>query len=277
MLNWSNAESPTLRHSSTTVATPARSMIFDATACPRSGGTEFPTCRNPCHLVTWNRNQSGYECSRAASLTVMHLGEKGCIGRGEVNAPRSLAVPARMVLQTPSGSSLRKRLTGSVSPGSVASKRLFESGVWTVRRLEVEKDSGFSPPILRASHTGWAWRSRPLPSPVPVIPRNRRPRASSIAFSQTVGVVWVTEIEIGARQCVCLAGVSREALALPRAHKEQALAVLWNAEVEGVEDLVILLNLVALRLKFHDDFGENFLCSPTVQAAHVFGGSEYLG
>src|SRR5260370_29209261 len=72
-----------------------------ATALARRGGTELPICLNPCHFVTWKRNQSGYECRRAASRTVMHRGEYGCMGRGEVNAPRSLAVPARMVLQTP--------------------------------------------------------------------------------------------------------------------------------------------------------------------------------
>jgi hypothetical protein len=30
-----------------------------AIALPRDGGTEFPTCRNPCHFVTWVLNQSG--------------------------------------------------------------------------------------------------------------------------------------------------------------------------------------------------------------------------
>jgi len=149
MLNSRSAGSPTLRGCSLSTFWPTRSMIFDATACPRSGGTEFPTCRNPCHLVTWNRNQSGYECSLAASRTVMQRGEKGCIGRGEVKAPRSLAVPARIVLQTPSGSSLRNRLTGSVSPASVALKRFFESGVWMVRRLDVRRLRDFPVPVLR--------------------------------------------------------------------------------------------------------------------------------
>ena len=38
--------------------------------------------------------------------TVMQRGERGCIGRGALNAPRSVAVPARSVLQTPSIGSL---------------------------------------------------------------------------------------------------------------------------------------------------------------------------
>src|SRR5207244_10616834 len=78
------------------------------------------------------------------------------------------------------------------------------------------------------------------------------------------------KIEISARQCVCLAGVFRKALPPPRPHKEQTLAILRNAEVEGVKDLVILLDLVALRLELHDDLGEKLLVFADGQAAHVF-------
>src|SRR5665213_2077306 len=114
-------------------------ISWEATARPRRGGTEFPICLKPCHFVTWKRNQSGYECKRAASRTVMHRGLYGWIGRGDVKAPRSLPVPARNVLQTPSGSNFRKRLIGSTLPCPVASKRARESSVCSVRIEDVSQ------------------------------------------------------------------------------------------------------------------------------------------
>lgn len=58
--------------------------IAEATALPKKTGTLFPTSLNPFHFVTWNRNQSGYPCNRAASLTVITLGYRGWMGRGAV-------------------------------------------------------------------------------------------------------------------------------------------------------------------------------------------------
>lgn len=115
------------------------SRTCDATARPSSGGTELPICLNPCHFVMWNRNQSGYEWRRAASRTVMQRGIWGCIGRGDVKAPRSLPVPARSVFDKPSGSSLRKRLIGSTLPCDVALNLFWERGVCSVRMLEVRR------------------------------------------------------------------------------------------------------------------------------------------
>ena len=51
------------------------------------------------------------------------------MGLGEVKAPRALSVPARKVLHSPDGSSLWKRLIGSVEPAEVPMKRCMESGV----------------------------------------------------------------------------------------------------------------------------------------------------
>lgn len=65
------------------------------------------------------------------------------MGRGAVYAPISDAVPARKVLQTPSGWSRRKPLTVSVVPGSAAAKRSMDFFVWTVRADEV------NPPAMR--------------------------------------------------------------------------------------------------------------------------------
>ena len=69
---------------------------------------------------------------------------------------------------------------------------------------------------------------------------------------------------------MCLAGVFGEALPPPRAHKEKALAVLGDAEVDGVEDPVVLLDLVALRLELHDDLGKKLLVLANSQAAYIF-------
>jgi hypothetical protein len=76
---------------------------------------------------------------RAASRTVRTLGHTGWIGLGDVKAPRSLAVPARNVLQTPSGSNFKNRLIGSTLPHAVSENRLRETSVCSVRLLEVSK------------------------------------------------------------------------------------------------------------------------------------------
>jgi hypothetical protein len=45
------------------------------------------------------------------------------MGLGLVKAPRAASVPARKVLQSPSGDSLKNREIGSTSPGTVSRKR----------------------------------------------------------------------------------------------------------------------------------------------------------
>ena len=61
-----------------------------------------------------------------------------------------------------------------------------------------------------------------------------------------------------------------KALFLAGAHKEQALAVLGDAKVHGVEDLVVLLDFVALGLELYDDLGKKLLVLANGKAAYIF-------
>ena len=61
-----------IRH---TLSPVAARRIAVPTAYAKSGGTAFPTCMKPRHLVRSTRNQSGSDWRRAASRTVMQRGK----------------------------------------------------------------------------------------------------------------------------------------------------------------------------------------------------------
>lgn len=61
-----------------------------------------------------------------------------------MNAPRAASVPARRVLEKPSGLSLKKREIGSTEPGAVSEKRYREISKWMSRALEVGKAGSHS-------------------------------------------------------------------------------------------------------------------------------------
>ena len=58
-----------------------KSKIEDVIAFAKTGGTAFPTCFICAHFDPKNTKESGNDCRRAASRTVMHLFWSGRVNR----------------------------------------------------------------------------------------------------------------------------------------------------------------------------------------------------